>query len=326
MDSKFQLPDRQIFTSQAGHAYSHIHIKPRNEGATLLFLHGFPSHIPDWTNQIQHFSQLGCGLLIPDLLGYGQTSKPKEIDAYRTKAMSGEIAELLDHLNIAKVVGIGHDWGATLLSRLVTYHPGYFQALVFLAVGPPPPGTPFKVDQINEMTKKYMGIEMLGYIPWISKDPTAQARLEQNAESAMSLMFCKDDQEWNRWFRPLHKMKEFVEQDKRLTIGPWYPSELREAHLKAFGKDGGYFGAHMWYLVWMDELFVEDEKGFEDTKIQQPTLFIADNPPEAAAQQEGFLKQWVLDLKTAAVDSGHWVQLERADETNHLIEDFLNRL
>jgi soluble epoxide hydrolase/lipid-phosphate phosphatase len=176
------------------------------------------------------------------------------------------------------------------------------------------------------MTKKHMGFEMLGYIPWIAKDPTAQNGLEQNAESAMSLMFCKDDQQWNTWFRPLCKMKEFVEQDKRLEIESWYPKQLQEAHLKAFGKKDGYFGAHMWYLMWMDELFTEDEKGYEKTKITQPTLFVANNPPEAAAQQEDFLKQWTLDLQTVAVESGHWVHLEKADETNRIIEDFLKGL
>jgi soluble epoxide hydrolase/lipid-phosphate phosphatase len=106
------FPDRQTFTSQVGHAYSYIYIAPTSaEKQHLLLLHGFPSHIPDWTYQIQHFSNLGYGVIVPDLLGYGQSSKPNDINAYKLKAMGSEIIEMLDYLRLSKVIGVGHDWG-----------------------------------------------------------------------------------------------------------------------------------------------------------------------------------------------------------------------
>ncbi|TLD29426.1 epoxide hydrolase [Venturia nashicola] len=316
------LPPRQRFISRAGHTYSYLFTPPVSDvKPTLLFLHGFPSHIPDWKNQVSHFSPLGYGIIVPDLLGYGHSSKPAALSAHKLKSMSSELKELLDHLGIEKVVGIGHDFGATLLSRIVTYYPTWFEKVVFLAVGPARPGTPFKIHEINEMTKQMLGYEMLGYIPWIVEDPTSQEILEGNAESAMSLMFCADGSEWVRWFHPLGKMREFVGEDRKVDVGEWFDEELRVSHLNTFARKDGYKGAKMWYSMWMQESFLEDEKDYTDFRVKQQVLCIV--PRNSAEQQEGILMAWCDNLKTVAVEGGHWVHLENAQATNRAIEEFL---
>ncbi|KAF4981390.1 hypothetical protein FZEAL_2820 [Fusarium zealandicum] len=320
----YQLPPRGSFVAQSGNAYSYVHIQASSRETTLLLLHGFPSTLNDWVHQIRHFSSQGYGIVAPDLLGYGASSKPTEAHCYRLKAMGDEVIELLDHLSLPKVIGIGHDFGATLLSRLVAYHPSRWTSLVFLAVGPPKLGTPFDVDMINRMTKEMMGFEMLGYIPWIA-DPAAHGVLEQHAEAAMSLMFCRDRQEWDQWFHPLGKMKAFVSEDRRLPIGPWYTEELQKEHLKAFGVPGGYKGASGWYRMWMDNLFAADEKGLDGFQMTQSALFVVPGEPEQSMfQQKQMLSSWAPNLQTVTLDAGHWVHLERPEETNAAIHEFLS--
>ncbi|EEU43835.1 uncharacterized protein NECHADRAFT_30431 [Fusarium vanettenii 77-13-4] len=301
-----ELPRRESFAARSGNSYSYIHIQPTSRDTTLLLLHGFPSTLSDWIHQIRYFSSEGYGILAPDLLGYGSSSKPSDVHQYRLKAMGDELIELLDHLNLQKVVGIGHDFGATLLSRLAVYHPDRWTCLVFLAVGPPRLGTPFDVNMINKMTKEFLGFEMLGYIPWIA-DPATPSSLEKHAEAAMSLIFCRDRQAWDEWFHPLGKMKQFVTEDRRLPIGPWYTDDLQKEHLKAFGVSDGYKGASRWYRMWMDNLFAPDEKGFENFQISQPQM----------------LASWAPKLQTVKLDAGHWIHLERPEETNTAIQQFL---
>ncbi|KAF7547050.1 hypothetical protein G7046_g9131 [Stylonectria norvegica] len=320
----FELPHPATFTPESGNQYSYIHIEPTSRDTTLLFLHGFPSTSYDWIYQIKHFSSRGYGLVVPDLLGYGQSSKPEDAHSYRLKSMSDEVVELLDSLGLSKVVGIGHDFGSTFLSRAATYHPSRWMALVFLAVGPPRLGTPFDVDVINRMTKDLMGFEMLGYIPWLGGDVDAQSALERHPEAAMSLMFAADRHVWDEWFHPLGKMKQFVTEDRKVPMGKWYIKELQQKHLQAFGVPEGYKGATRWYKMWKDNLFATDEKGYEGVSILQPSLFVGPKEPEAsAAQQEQMLSGWVSNLVTVRVDSGHWVHLERQAETNRAINDFL---
>ncbi|KAL5617591.1 hypothetical protein FOBRF1_006339 [Fusarium oxysporum] len=318
-----ELPARQKFTAHSGNVYSCIFIPPTAQSTTLLFLHGFPSTLTDWVHQIQHFSSEGYGVVALDLLGYGESSKPTDVNAYRLKPMSDEVIELLDHLDLKTVAGIGHDFGATLLSRMAAYHPSRWEALVFLAVGPPRLGTPFDVDMINTMTKQFLGYEMLGYIPWLA-DYRSQELLEKNAEATMSLMFCRDREEWETWFHPLGKMEEFVREDRRLPIASWYTEDLQKAHLKAFGSHDGYKGVCRWYRMWKDNLFAPDEQGFEDFHISQPVLFIVPSEPEqSAAQQQQMLSSWTPNLQTVKLNTSHWVHIQAPSETNTTIQNFL---
>ncbi|KAJ0126235.1 Uncharacterized protein HZ326_30657 [Fusarium oxysporum f. sp. albedinis] len=318
-----ELPARQKFAAHSGNVYSYIFIPPIAQSTTLLFLHGFPSTLIDWVHQIQHFSSEGYGVVALDLLGYGESSKPTDVNAYRLKPMSDEVIELLDHLDLKTVVGIGHDFGATLLSRMAAYHSSRWEALVFLAVGPPRLGTPFDVDMINTMTKQFLGYEMLGYIPWLA-DYRSQEILEKNAEAAMSLMFCRNREEWETWFHPVGKMDEFVREDRRLSIALWYTEDLQKAHLKAFGSHDGYKGVCRWYRMWKDNLFAPDEQGFEDFHISQPVLFIVPSEPEqSAAQQQQMLSSWTPNLQTVKLNTSHWIHIQAPSETNTTIQNFL---
>uniref|UniRef100_A0A8H7K7Q2 AB hydrolase-1 domain-containing protein n=1 Tax=Bionectria ochroleuca TaxID=29856 RepID=A0A8H7K7Q2_BIOOC len=194
------MPERESFTSlESGHEYSFIYLPATSpSNPTLLFLHGFPSQLNDWAFQIAYFSSHGYGVVAPDLLGYGQSSKPDDAAQYRLKLISDDIYRLLDHLDLPSVVGVGHDFGATLLSRMVAYESTRWSALVFLAVGPPRMGNPFDLDMINSMTKDFLGYEFLGYITWLGGDEAeeAQTALESHPEAAMSLVFPADQSVW----------------------------------------------------------------------------------------------------------------------------------
>ncbi|KAK7420577.1 hypothetical protein QQZ08_010336 [Neonectria magnoliae] len=238
--------------------------------------------------------------------------------------MNDEVVELFDSLYLSQVVGVGHDFGSTLLSRLAAYHSSRWTALVFLTVGPPKLGTPFDIDMINHMTKQAFGIELLGYIPWLATNG-AQTTLEQHVEAAMNVMFCRDRKAWDEWFHPLDKFKRFVVENRRLEVGPWYSQELRRRHLEVFGAKDGYKGVTRWYRMWMENLFMSDEVGFDEFPIAQPALFIVRREPDFTMQQQ-MLASWTPNLKTVTIDSGHWVHLERPAETNTAIEEFLDSL
>lgn len=91
--------------------YTYIHVQPREDlGTYLLFLHGFPSGSYDWHQQIEYFSGKGYGVIVPDCLGYGASSKALDVQMYKGKDMANDIIQILDHEGIQQVVGVGHDW------------------------------------------------------------------------------------------------------------------------------------------------------------------------------------------------------------------------
>jgi soluble epoxide hydrolase/lipid-phosphate phosphatase len=98
-------------TTSRGLTYSYIHLPPRHPTTqTILFLHGFPSTSRDWRHQISFFAEKGYGILAPDLLGFGETSRPRELEMYRAKAMAGDIIEIMVSEDVGVVVGVAHDW------------------------------------------------------------------------------------------------------------------------------------------------------------------------------------------------------------------------
>ena len=105
----FRSLPRASFTVSRNYTYSFIYSPPQGKNVWLLFLHGFPSTAYDWRHQIPFFINLGYGVVAPDLLGYGQSPKPAELEAYKAKAMSADIIEILKSKNITKVIGVAHD-------------------------------------------------------------------------------------------------------------------------------------------------------------------------------------------------------------------------
>lgn len=97
-------------TLNDGTTYSYVHVQPHDNKPYILFLHGFPEASFGWRHQIPYFSKLGYGIIAPDLLGYGGTSKPANLKAYIMKKMAEELCHVLDALGIKQVIGVGHDW------------------------------------------------------------------------------------------------------------------------------------------------------------------------------------------------------------------------
>ena len=93
-----------------GFNYHYYFSPPVSDKPTLLFLHGFPSTLQDWARQIRYFQPKGYGILAPDMLGAGGTSKPLDSKSFRMKLLAADVIELLDAEGLEKVVGIGHDW------------------------------------------------------------------------------------------------------------------------------------------------------------------------------------------------------------------------
>jgi len=89
----------------------YCYVAPTRESKpTLLFLHGFPSTSRDWRHQVSFFHEKGYGLIVPDMLGYGGTAKPTNVEAYGANLMAKDIVDILDSEGIQKAILIGHDW------------------------------------------------------------------------------------------------------------------------------------------------------------------------------------------------------------------------
>lgn len=152
---------------------------PSNETAAfdqpaLLLLHGFPETSGTWAALIPYLLTLGLRILVPDLFGYGGTSKPWDVSAFSVDAMTSDLAEILTFENISRVIPIGHDWGSYLVHRYYLYYPEQVDAVVLSSYYYDPPiREPINVTQIAEEREALVGFPLGWYYPFLASSEAA---------------------------------------------------------------------------------------------------------------------------------------------------------
>ena len=180
-------------TVSRGFNYHYFISPPRDNKPTILFLHGFPSTSSDWRHQAKFFRDQGYGVVAPDLLGYGGTSKPLDPAEYSQSLITKDVIDILDEEKIDKVISVGHDLyvctipisfrsptdflvgrGSLVNSRLINFFPERILAAAFIAVGYIPAKGRSNWRDFMEQTKKAFGREVFGYQLFFVEDDAAE--------------------------------------------------------------------------------------------------------------------------------------------------------
>ena len=104
----------------------------------LVFLHGFPEAAFVWDATLERLSaRFRC--IAPDLRGFGGSSAPAEVEAYRAKHLVADLEALIAaHGGRARAV-VAHDWGGAVAWSLAAMRPERLERLVI--VNSPHPAT-----------------------------------------------------------------------------------------------------------------------------------------------------------------------------------------
>lgn len=114
-----------------------IEYQVTGQGRPVILLHGFPDSGRLWRNQVPALADAGFQVIVPDLRGYGRSSKPAEIEAYSLLLLAADVGAVLADLDIARVHVVGHDWGAALAWAIAALAPDSVDHLVAMSVGHP---------------------------------------------------------------------------------------------------------------------------------------------------------------------------------------------
>ncbi|CAG8949420.1 hypothetical protein HYFRA_00005049 [Hymenoscyphus fraxineus] len=309
-----------------GTTYAYLYIAATTATmTTFLLLHGFPSSSYDWRIQIQNLTDAGYGVLVPDLLGYGDTDKPVDVESYRWKRMAGHIVEILGHEGLESVVGVGHDHGCNLLSPLHYYHPEKFSSLVFVSVPYSEPG-PFDIDTLNIQTKERFGYSLYGYWKFFNESSAASV-IEAHHDAATSIFYPTVPELWISDFAPIGAAKEWILSDKVVPFPPWLSAEDAAIHSEILLK-GGYTGPLNWYKQIMqhtsaaDELTVPDANKYVDTRtllVLAGKDFVA-RADLGAENRNGRLRNYEVKVFE---EGGHWIPVEQGEKLSKMLLEFV---
>ncbi|KAF9487640.1 alpha/beta-hydrolase [Pleurotus eryngii] len=317
---------KDVRTSR-GFDYHYLAVAPQVDKPYLLFVHGFPSTSYDWRHQVTYFRELGYGLIVPDMLGYGGTSKPTEVEAYTNSRSSRDLIDILDAEGVTKCIAIGHDWGSRIVARLANLYEHRFIAFAFFAVGYIAPCPTFDMDEVFALTKKLAGHDVLGYWGLLTA-PDGPELIEKNFKSFFSITYSADPNIIPAHFTPSGALRAWVESGQTTDIVSWLSEEEQKVQREVLIK-GGFTGPVSWYKVWTSGLTAEEDKGvpIRSPAISKPAFFGASTHDIMSPKpQIKLTKKACADLTVHEFEAGHWVMMEKKDEFNEVLGSWLEGL
>ena len=101
------------------------------QGVPLLLLHGFPATRHLWSQVAPQLAGAGFRVLIPDLVGYGDSEAPTGV-RIDMASQARWMFELLERLGAARPVVIAHDVGSAAAQLMVAVVPERIRGLIVL--------------------------------------------------------------------------------------------------------------------------------------------------------------------------------------------------
>lgn len=303
---------------------------PHPDRPSIVLCHGFPEIAYSWRECLEPIARAGFHVITPDLRGYGKTGMPDNdprdesgVTLYDMPHLCGDLAHLLDALDLKQAVFAGHDWGGIVIWSLPFYHPDRIAGLIGV-------NTPFiprlRQDPIVAM-RAAMGDDM--YIVDFQNYGKSEAQIEKDIPRALRCFYrgpAKDGtrsmpvgSEWDNF-----ALLKILEKDESNWPGERLMTDNDFEHYVTAFTETGFRGGINWYRNFSRNW--ELSKNFEQ-KISHPCLMIcAENDRILSPAMAEGMPKYVADLETHIIKNcGHWTQTEQPEALNHHICDWLKR-
>jgi pimeloyl-ACP methyl ester carboxylesterase len=177
---------------------AYMDVQPAHpNGKTVMLLHGKNFCGAYWDSTAAELSRNGFRVIIPDQVGFGKSSKPKQLQ-YSFQLLAQNTKAILDTLHIAKTAVLGHSMGGMLAVRFTLMYPETAEKLIL---------------------ENPIGLEDWKVkVPYQAVDKWYQSELQQNYESIKKYQM--DSYYAGQWSAAYDKWAQLLAS---WTQGPDYP-------------------------------------------------------------------------------------------------------
>jgi pimeloyl-ACP methyl ester carboxylesterase len=266
-------------------------------GPLALCLHGFPDSAYTWRHLLPTLADAGYHAVAPFMRGYAPTAVPAD-GRYQTGALVADATALHEALGgDGEAVLIGHDWGAITAYPTAVFAPERWRRLVTLAV-PPPAAVAATFFDYQQLKRSFY--IFLFQLPFV-----------EGAIGMDDLSFI--DGLWRDW-------------------SPGYDGKADLEHVKDALRDpANLLAAIGYYRAMLNPALNGPEYAAEQDATQriapQPTLYLHGTRDGALGVDTvgDALQHLSQGSRVQIVDGvGHFLHLERPDEINRLILDWIH--
>ncbi|KAL2878275.1 hypothetical protein SGCOL_006527 [Colletotrichum sp. CLE4] len=308
-----------------GVKYNYLVTEPAsgNVVGTIFLLHGWPDMSLGWRNQIPLLLSKGLRVVAPDMMGYGGTDAPEDVNTY--KRASDDVAALASHLGLSRIVLGGHDWGGAVAYRAALWHPELISAFFVISTPFTPPRIAYVDDAATLPSLRYQLQLRTDIVQDYIGLPYAQnaTRVRQILNTAYGVTLPGGGSALNTTGEGL----AFELLDEVTDDSPFLTPQEMAYYVENFVSDP-FNRTLNWYRIgepnWNDELALLPTNGTFTTKFPQPALFVGglQDPALPPELSEG-MDMYFDSLTRREVDGGHWVMWEKPEDVNSYIGNWL---
>lgn len=255
-----------------------------------LFLHGFPEHAHSWRYQLPLLASMGYKAWAPNQRGYGKTTRPSGLEAYRTERLVEDVAALVDASNCREVTLFGHDWGGIVAWLFAIQAVRPLERLVLMNI--PHPALFAEALRSNPTQRKRSRYIRFFQLPWLPEFLLRRKGAEMVAKAFTSMAVDK--------------------------------SRFPEADLAVYRENALQPGAATAMLNWYRAArFIEQKVAYP--MVEVPTLLIWGEEDSALGKELTYgTDELVRDLTLRYLPGvSHWVQQEAPEQVNAILEEWL---
>jgi len=329
-----------------------LHVAEQGEGPLVLLVHGFPELWYSWRFQLPALAAAGYRAVALDQRGYGSSSKFWRTDAYRIGPLVADLVGLVRALGETKAVLVGHDWGAPVVWSAAWMHPQTFRGVMGMSV---PfsgrgmialPGNPFGERPPHDIHRAVAGPDQLFYQEYFSTLGPIIDEIEQDlagwvrdivwtvsGEALAAAGFTLEGQDPVELIRSsaLCVGRDQRMRDRFMTparMPDWFTADDLAVFVAALER-GGFAGPLSYYHNLDNDW--HDLAPYVGRKLEVPAMFLGAEydvatwwGAEAIERAPEVIANWMGSRVLKG--SGHWLQQEKAAETNAVLLEFLRAL
>jgi len=305
-----------------------IYAKEIGEGPLVIMVHGWPESWYSWRYQLKPIADLGYKVLAIDVRGYGQSSKPYEVEKYDMLSLVGDIINIINKENVENAILIGHDWGAPICWSTAALHPDKIKAVIGLSVPHARRGSISNIELWRQIYK-----DNFFYQTYFQAEGVAEKELEKDIGSSLRKIYYWISAEGHD-----AKVRTNFDKNSELLDGlidpdpfpDWLTSHDLDFYINEF-KNSGFRGPINRYRN--QDRDWEKIPELSTLQIEVPSFFIGGGKDSVRK----FLKGYDMYEnpgknctnfygKLIIEEAGHWVQQEAPQKTTDGIISFLKKI
>jgi pimeloyl-ACP methyl ester carboxylesterase len=309
-----------------------IHLVEQGAGPLVLLLHGFPESWYSWRHQLPVLAAAGYRAVAVDVRGYGRSSKPDAVDAYRMLDLVADNVAVVEALGGRPAVVVGHDWGATIAAHCALVRPDLFRAVGLLSVPYTPPGGP----RPTEIFARLGGGKEEFYVSYFQEPGRAEREIEPDVRGWLAGFYAALSADTMpapgapdpHFVSPGKTLRDRFPATDRRRRPAWLGEEELDVYAGEFERTG-LTGALNRYRA-MDRDW-KDLADYAGAPIAQPSLVLGGTLDASTTWLSDAIDAFPTTLPSLHASHlldgcGHWIQQERPDQVNHHLLTWLTSL